>query len=227
MLETRSPDQKEAHVKSMYIITDRTLYRVADDEQGCGCEVKGSCASCNNSASVPHSVWHSAQAGPQPSICCLRPDEYKAHGVTLTGLAGTDMANMGGTKRSPNHSTFIITKDAAEASACQQLLEEQKKKMASTPLSVPMGVMPMGVMPMAAAQEAMMTTVPDGVAPGGQFQIATPSGLQMMVTCPPNNKAGDTIQIMVPAAPAPVVVAATPVPVVQPMSIERDPTEKV
>ena len=48
----------------------------------------------------------------------------------------------------------------------------------------------------------MMTTVPAGVAPGGQFQLQTPTGGMMMVTCPPGSGPGQQIQVMVPAVPA-------------------------
>ena len=54
----------------------------------------------------------------------------------------------------------------------------------------------------------MMTVVPDGVAPGGQFMVQTMSGC-VMVACPDTSKPGDQIQIMVPAtmaAPQPTAV---------------------
>ena len=51
------------------------------------------------------------------------------------------------------------------------------------------------------ASVPMMATIPDGVAPGGQFMLQTPSG-GMMVTAPPGTKPGDSIQVMVPAASA-------------------------
>ena len=51
-------------------------------------------------------------------------------------------------------------------------------------------------------QQPMTTTVPAGVAPGGQFQLQTPTGAMMMVTCPPGSGPGQQIQVMVPAVPA-------------------------
>ena len=45
-------------------------------------------------------------------------------------------------------------------------------------------------------QQPMMLQIPAGVVSGGQFQVQTPSGAMMMVTCPPESRAGDTIQIM-------------------------------
>ena len=55
------------------------------------------------------------------------------------------------------------------------------------------------------ATSMMMAVIPDGVVPGGVFNISTPSGSLMAVTCPPTSKPGDQIQIAVPVAPvAPV-----------------------
>ena len=47
----------------------------------------------------------------------------------------------------------------------------------------------------------MSVTIPAGVVPGGQFQAITPSGGQMLVTCPQGSKSGDQLQVMAPAAP--------------------------
>ena len=68
-------------------------------------------------------------------------------------------------------------------------------------------------------QQAMMATVPDGVAPGGQFMLQAPDGSQVLVTCPTENKAGDQVQFMVPmAAPMPQATAtAMPAMQAQPM----------
>jgi len=44
----------------------------------------------------------------------------------------------------------------------------------------------------------MAVVVPDGVAPGGLFNIQTPSGAMMAVTCPMNAAAGQQIQVAVP-----------------------------
>ena len=66
-------------------------------------------------------------------------------------------------------------------------------------------------------QQAMMATVPDGVAPGGQFMLQAPDGNQVLVTCPTENKAGDQVQFMVPmAAPMPQATA-TAMPAMQAM----------
>merc|ERR1719409_919539 len=55
------------------------------------------------------------------------------------------------------------------------------------------------------ATTMMMAVIPDGVTPGSVFNISTPSGSLMAVTCPPTSKPGDQIQIAVPVAPvAPV-----------------------
>ena len=56
--------------------------------------------------------------------------------------------------------------------------------------------------PAAPPQQPMMTTIPDGVAPGGQFQLQTPTGAMMTVTCPPGSGPGQQIQVMVPAVRA-------------------------
>ena len=45
----------------------------------------------------------------------------------------------------------------------------------------------------------MMVVVPTGVAPGGMFDVQTPSGQMMSVTCPPGVAEGQQIQISVPA----------------------------
>ena len=47
------------------------------------------------------------------------------------------------------------------------------------------------------ASDAMMATIPAGVAPGGQFQLQTPAGAVLMVTCPPDAMPGQQIQVMV------------------------------
>ena len=50
-----------------------------------------------------------------------------------------------------------------------------------------------------AASSEMMVVVPTGVAPGGMFNVQTPSGQMMSVTCPPGVAEGQQIQISVPA----------------------------
>jgi hypothetical protein len=51
----------------------------------------------------------------------------------------------------------------------------------------------------------LQVTVPDGVAKGGTFQVATPSG-PMLVTVPSGVKSGQVIEI---SAPAPMAMART------------------
>ena len=50
------------------------------------------------------------------------------------------------------------------------------------------------------AAQPMMVVIPDGVAPGSQFSVQTPSGI-MSVQCPPTSKPGDQIQVLVPTVP--------------------------
>ena len=60
---------------------------------------------------------------------------------------------------------------------------------------------------------SMRTTrvvVPPGVEPGGLFQIQTPSGDVLQVTCPPGASAGQRIPVVVPARAG--SEAAPPVP---------------
>ena len=60
---------------------------------------------------------------------------------------------------------------------------------------------------------SMRTTrvvVPPGVEPGGLFQIQTPSGDVLQVTCPPEASAGQRIQVAIQAPPG--SEAAPPVP---------------
>jgi hypothetical protein len=56
-------------------------------------------------------------------------------------------------------------------------------------------------------QTPMMVTIPAGVAAGGQFMVQTPDGSSMIVQCPPQNKEGDTVQIMVPSSASAMPVA--------------------
>ena len=75
---------------------------------------------------------------------------------------------------------WIPTSDLGGAGGMVFTISSQTKPVPATP-----------------AQQAMMATVPDGVSPGNQFQLLTPTG-PMMVTCPPNAVAGQQIQVMVP-----------------------------
>ena len=52
------------------------------------------------------------------------------------------------------------------------------------------------------AVQMMSVTVPDGVPPGGLFNIQIPSGQMMSVTCPPGATAGQQIQVAVAAQAA-------------------------
>ena len=56
----------------------------------------------------------------------------------------------------------------------------------------------------------MPVVVPPGVEPGGLFQIQTPSGDVLQVTCPPGASAGQQIPVGVPAPPGSVEVVVPP-----------------
>ena len=63
---------------------------------------------------------------------------------------------------------------------------------------------------MRTSMRTMWVVVPPGVEPGGLFQIQTPSGDMLLVTCPPGASAGQRIQVAVQAPPG--SEAAPPVP---------------
>ena len=50
-----------------------------------------------------------------------------------------------------------------------------------------------------AASSEMMVEVPTGVAPGGMFNVQTPSGQMMSVTCPPGVAEGEQISLPAPS----------------------------
>ena len=58
----------------------------------------------------------------------------------------------------------------------------------------------------AVAMQQMQVTVPDGVKPGEQFQVNTPSG-PMAVTCPSGVSSGDQMIVNLPAVAAPAAQA--------------------
>ena len=63
---------------------------------------------------------------------------------------------------------------------------------------------------MRTSMRTMWVVVPPGVAPGGLFQIQTPSSDVVEVTCPPGASAGQRIPVVVPARAG--SEAAPPVP---------------
>ncbi|GMH83951.1 hypothetical protein TrST_g13120 [Triparma strigata] len=61
-----------------------------------------------------------------------------------------------------------------------------------------------------AAAVQMSVVVPAGVAPGGMFQLQTPDGQMMVVTCPPGAGPGQQIQIQVAVDSPPTVTSVAP-----------------
>jgi hypothetical protein len=55
-------------------------------------------------------------------------------------------------------------------------------------------------------QVPMQVTIPAGIAEGGTFAVGGPDWSSVMVTAPPGTKSGDTLQVMMPAPSASVVV---------------------
>ena len=95
----------------------------------------------------------------------------------------------------------------APATAFNTQLPQPQQQAAPAPAAAPPAATPLA--PAAdvenPATSMMMAVIPDGVTPGSVFNISTPSGATMAVTCPPTSKPGDQIQISVPVAPvAPV-----------------------
>ena len=95
----------------------------------------------------------------------------------------------------------------APATASNTQLPQPQQQAAPAPAAAPPAAAPAA--PAAdvenPATTMMMAVIPDGVVPGGVFNISTPSGATMAVTCPMTSKPGDQIQIAVPVAPvAPV-----------------------
>jgi len=75
--------QKEAHVKTLYVITDRRIIR--QNTNSIACDVKG-CVTCPMSSDIAHDFPYTTKAAQFPTICILRPDDYKAHGVLISGV---------------------------------------------------------------------------------------------------------------------------------------------
>ena len=63
---------------------------------------------------------------------------------------------------------------------------------------------------MRTSMRTMWVVVPPGVKPGGLFQIQTPHGDVLQVTCPPGASAGQQIPVGVPAPPGSVEVVVPP-----------------
>ena len=71
------------------------------------------------------------------------------------------------------------------------------------------------------AMQMMQVQVPPGVAPGGVFVVATPSGGQVQVTVPHGVQAGGVMQVQVPVAP-PMAQPAVVYGAAQPMAVAQE-----
>lgn len=62
--------------------------------------------------------------------------------------------------------------------------------------------------------------VPQGVAPGGEFSVSA-GGQRARVTCPPQSRPGDTIQINIPPKPITLYAEVTPAPLTAPPNVVK------